>query len=114
MDQEDVRVLQPRGGANLAQESLWADRMSQLRMQHLDRDGTVVPQVAREVDRRHTAAGRSPQVILARHAADPVPPVRTVCPEVPVAVEHALVRALAKNPADRWPSAAAFRDALRA
>jgi DNA-binding SARP family transcriptional activator/tRNA A-37 threonylcarbamoyl transferase component Bud32 len=58
-------------------------------------------------------AGRSPQVILARHAADPVPPVRTVCPEVPVGVEHALARALAKDPADRWPSAAAFRDALR-
>jgi serine/threonine-protein kinase len=58
-------------------------------------------------------AGRSPQVILARHAADPVPPVRTVCPEVPAGVEHALVRALAKDPADRWPSAAAFRDALR-
>jgi DNA-binding SARP family transcriptional activator/tRNA A-37 threonylcarbamoyl transferase component Bud32 len=58
-------------------------------------------------------AGRSPQVILARHAADPVPPVRTVCPEVPAGVEHALVRALAKDPADRWPSAAAFRGALR-
>jgi serine/threonine-protein kinase len=58
-------------------------------------------------------AGRSPQVVLARHATDPVPPVRTVCPEVPVGVEHALVRALAKNPADRWPCAAAFRDALR-
>jgi serine/threonine-protein kinase len=58
-------------------------------------------------------AGRSPQVILARHAADPVPPVRTVCPEVPGGVEHALLRALAKDPADRWPSAAAFRDALR-
>jgi DNA-binding SARP family transcriptional activator/tRNA A-37 threonylcarbamoyl transferase component Bud32 len=59
-------------------------------------------------------AGRSPQVILARHDADPVPPVRTVCPEVPAGVERALVRALAKDPADRWPSAAAFRDALRA
>jgi len=59
-------------------------------------------------------AGRSPQVILARHATDPVPPVRTVCPEVPAGVERALLRALAKDPADRWPSAAAFRDALRA
>jgi serine/threonine-protein kinase len=57
--------------------------------------------------------GRSPQVILARHAADPVPPVRTVCPHVPAGVERALVRALAKDPAERWPSAAAFRDALR-
>jgi serine/threonine-protein kinase len=58
--------------------------------------------------------GRSPQVILARHDVDPMPPVRTVCPEVPARVEHALVRALAKDPADRWPSAAAFRGALRA
>jgi DNA-binding SARP family transcriptional activator/tRNA A-37 threonylcarbamoyl transferase component Bud32 len=59
-------------------------------------------------------AGRSPQVVLARHAADQVPPVRTVRPEVPVGVEHALARALAKDPADRWPRAAAFRNALRA
>jgi DNA-binding SARP family transcriptional activator/tRNA A-37 threonylcarbamoyl transferase component Bud32 len=58
--------------------------------------------------------GRSPQAILARHAADPVPPVRTVSPEVPAGVERALVRALAKDPADRWPSAGAFRDALGA
>lgn len=59
-------------------------------------------------------SGRSPQAILARHAADPVPPVRTVSPDVPAGVERALVRALAKDPADRWPSAGAFRDALRA
>ena len=34
-------------------------------------------------------------------------------PRVPAGAEHALARALAKDPADRWPSAAAFRDALR-
>jgi DNA-binding SARP family transcriptional activator len=56
--------------------------------------------------------GRSPQVILARHAADPVPSLRTVCPEVPAEVETAILRALAKRPADRFPTVHEFALAL--
>jgi serine/threonine protein kinase len=58
--------------------------------------------------------GRTAQAILARHVVDPVPPLRTVRPAVPRALEDAVTRALAKVPADRFASAAAFSCALRA
>jgi len=57
-------------------------------------------------------AGPSAQAILARHALDPVPPLRTIRPELPPAVDRALGKALAKAPADRFATAAALIDAL--
>ena len=56
----------------------------------------------------------TPQGLLARHALDPVPPLRTVRDTVPVGVEQSVVRAMAKAPADRFPTAAAFAEALTA
>ena len=56
--------------------------------------------------------GPTAQAIVARHAADPVPPLRSVRPAVPPAVEHAMTKALAKVPADRWPTAREFAEAL--
>src|SRR5439155_14524267 len=56
--------------------------------------------------------GTTAQEILARHALDPVPPLRTIRPELPQAVEPALGKALAKSPADRDPGPAAFSAAL--
>src|SRR3954462_7383138 len=58
--------------------------------------------------------GATAQQLLARHAMDPVPPLRTVRAAVPDAVERSVMRALAKVPADRFPTAAAFADALTA
>jgi eukaryotic-like serine/threonine-protein kinase len=58
--------------------------------------------------------GPSAQALLARHALDPVPPLRTVRKAVPEQVEHAVMKALEKVPADRFPSAAAFAAALTA
>lgn len=55
--------------------------------------------------------GISAQAVIARHLADPVPHVRTVR-SVPEHVERAITRGLAKAPADRFPSVAAFGDAL--
>jgi len=52
------------------------------------------------------------QAIMARHLHDPVPPIRTVRPAVPVALERAVMKALAKQPADRHASAREFADAL--
>ena len=57
-------------------------------------------------------SGRTSQAILARHAADPVPSLRTVCPDVPAAIERAIKRALAKAPADRFRTAGEFGEAL--
>jgi len=54
----------------------------------------------------------SPQAVMARHATDPIPPVRTQRPSVPIAVDAAVHRALAKMPADRFPTAQQFAEAL--
>jgi serine/threonine-protein kinase len=53
-----------------------------------------------------------PQALLAKHAVDAVPALRASDPTIPVFVERAVGRALAKNPADRFQSASAFAEAL--
>ena len=42
----------------------------------------------------------------------PPRPITLECPQVPPGLERVIDRALTKNPADRWPSALAFRDAV--
>jgi tetratricopeptide (TPR) repeat protein len=59
-------------------------------------------------------AGPTPQVVMARHAADEVPPLRSVRKTVPEGLEGALVRALEKTPADRFESCASFTEVLSA
>ena len=56
--------------------------------------------------------GPSPQAILARHAIDPVPSLRTLRATVPRALGQVVTRSLAKVPADRFPTARAFSEAL--
>jgi TolB-like protein len=56
--------------------------------------------------------GPTAQAVLARRFSEPVPPVRRTRPAVPEAVEHALQRALAPVPADRFSTAAEFARAL--
>ncbi len=56
--------------------------------------------------------GSTAQAILARHAIDPVPSLRTVRATVPVGVEEAISRALNKVPGERFASAAEFGEAL--
>ena len=53
-------------------------------------------------------AGSSPYSILSKRLMDPVPSVRRLRPMVPAVVDRALTRALAKAPADRFPSAGAL------
>jgi serine/threonine-protein kinase len=57
--------------------------------------------------------GPSAQAMLARRLTDPVPPLRTVRQTVPPAVEQAIEKALARVPADRYPTAIQFAEALR-
>jgi serine/threonine-protein kinase len=52
------------------------------------------------------------QAVIARRFVEPVPSVRSLRPAVPAAVDHALRKALARTPADRFASATAFADAL--
>jgi TolB-like protein/Flp pilus assembly protein TadD len=56
--------------------------------------------------------GPSPLAVLARHAVDPVPPLRTLRPGLPRGVERAIERALAKIPADRFATAGELAKAL--
>jgi TolB-like protein/Tfp pilus assembly protein PilF len=57
-------------------------------------------------------AGTGARATMARHAFEPVPPLRGLRPEVPVAVEHAILRALAKEPLARFATMAEFAEAL--
>jgi len=56
--------------------------------------------------------GWSAQAILARQLLEPVPSLRTVRDTVPPEVERAILRALAKVPADRFATTAQFAEAL--
>jgi eukaryotic-like serine/threonine-protein kinase len=56
--------------------------------------------------------GRTAQHVLAKRLNDPIPRARRLRETVPVNVEEALIRALARIPADRFASARMFADAL--
>jgi eukaryotic-like serine/threonine-protein kinase len=56
--------------------------------------------------------GPSSQAIIARHCADPPRSMRVVRPGVPLALERAVERALAKVPADRFQTAGEFARSL--
>ncbi len=56
--------------------------------------------------------GPNAQAVMARHAVDPVPSIRTVRSTVGPALARVVNRALAKVPADRYPTARAFATAL--
>ncbi len=56
----------------------------------------------------------SPYALILRHIHTPPPPPRSLRPDLPPALEAVLLRALAKEPAGRYASAADFAAALRA
>jgi TolB-like protein/tRNA A-37 threonylcarbamoyl transferase component Bud32/lipoprotein NlpI len=58
--------------------------------------------------------GPTAQSIAAKRLTQPVPSITQVRDTVPNAIEQALHRAMARVPADRFPTAAGFADALRA
>ncbi len=57
-------------------------------------------------------AGATGQAVLAKVVMEPAPAIRSVRPSVPEQVETALTKALAKDPADRFDTAAAFAEAV--
>ena len=56
----------------------------------------------------------TPSAALMKQAYEPPPPPRTLNPELPVEVEHVLLKALAKDPGDRYQDAEAMARAIRA
>ncbi len=63
-----------------------------------------------QVPFRHPNAAQ----LLMKHVQSPPPPPRGIVPDLPEAVERALLRALAKAPDDRYPTIIAFKEALLA
>jgi serine/threonine-protein kinase len=57
-------------------------------------------------------AGPTPQSVMAKQVVAPPPPLRALRAEVPESVERVLAKALAKEPGDRFPTAAEFTAAL--
>jgi len=55
-----------------------------------------------------------PQGLLAQHAATPPPVMRSLDPDIPLFLDRAVGRALAKEPDQRFESPKAFADTLRA
>jgi len=55
--------------------------------------------------------GPTPQAVLAKRLSEPVPHLRTGR-DVPLALERAVTKALARSPADRFSTAAEFAEAL--
>jgi eukaryotic-like serine/threonine-protein kinase len=56
--------------------------------------------------------GATPQAVIAKRFVSPIPKVR-VTRDVPEAVDDVLTRTLARTPADRFPTASQFLEALR-
>ncbi len=57
--------------------------------------------------------GSTPESVLARQTTNDLPPLHAARAEVPRELEDVLRKALASDPAARYPSATAFREALR-
>jgi serine/threonine-protein kinase len=57
-------------------------------------------------------SGETPLAVLMAHMQRPLPPPRSINPALSPTVEAVLLKALAKRPGERYPSVAAFIDAL--
>ena len=73
-------MLQPGSEPDLAEEAVRAHTRGQLGMEHLERDGPVVPQVAGEVHRGHPAAAELAleRVAVGQRGCEPRREFRTI------------------------------------
>ncbi|MBE7555200.1 MAG: protein kinase [Anaerolineales bacterium] len=55
----------------------------------------------------------TPFVIILKHISEPIPPPRRVVPNLPASVEQVILKAMAKDPAERYQRAGEMATALR-
>jgi uncharacterized membrane protein YgcG len=55
----------------------------------------------------------TPIAVMHRRSIEPVPPLRTIKPDVPESLEHVVLRSLANKPDDRYATAIDFGNALK-
>ncbi|MBN1921618.1 MAG: protein kinase [Anaerolineae bacterium] len=55
----------------------------------------------------------TPYAVILKHISSPLPSARLLRPELPEAVERVILKALAKDPKDRFPTALSLAQALR-
>ncbi len=65
MDREDVRVVEPGGDSDLAQEALRANCVGELGVEDLERERPVMPKILSQVNRGHTPAPELPLNLIA-------------------------------------------------
>lgn len=58
-------------------------------------------------------SAETPMAVAIKHAMEPLPPPAMVNPNLPVAVEHVIIKALAKEPIDRFSSIQAMNEAFQ-
>jgi len=68
----------------------------------------------RMVSGRLPIEGTNAQDVMRRHVMQDPPPLAGIAPDAPIDLTWAVTRCLDKDPARRWPSAEAFRQALEA
>jgi hypothetical protein len=54
----------------------------------------------------------TPIALIHMHLSDPLPPPRSLRPDLPEGLEKAMLKALSRDPKDRWPSCAALAGAI--
>jgi tetratricopeptide (TPR) repeat protein len=57
-------------------------------------------------------AGSTPQAIVTRSLTAPRPHLRALCEDVPASLDEAVIRGLAREPAERFPSMTEFSEAI--
>ncbi len=55
----------------------------------------------------------TPLAVVLKHLHDPLPPPRSIKPDIPDALERAVLKAMSKNPKDRYQTAAEMQQALK-
>lgn len=111
-----ARALQAAGAATITNEGTVIGTPQYISPEQASAKGVVDPRsdqyalgcVLYEMLAGQPPFSGAPAAVIARHLAEPPPPLRVVRPSVTLALQEVVERALAKVPADRWSTVAEF------